>query len=250
VTPVVFTGYTPFGGGVAATATIAYRCPPPITRAWLAVSAPRTLAAGANTLQFELYQDPAHASVWPATPPLATPADRENVVTVYALLPPQDAAPGDYQRTLVVSLSTDAIGNVTDTADLGASATVAPTCVVSPGALAFGTYDPLGAHAAAPLDAQGSFQVACTRSTGYSIGLGPGSFAAGAVRRMANGPHRLQYELYTSAARTTVWSTTVTVVGAAASTAPTTLTVYGRIPAGQAAAAGAYADTVLMTVSF
>jgi spore coat protein U domain-containing protein, fimbrial subunit CupE1/2/3/6 len=250
VTPMVFTGYTPFGPGVAATSTITYRCPNPITRAWISISAPRTMTAGASTLVFELYQEPTHTNVWPAAPPLATPADRDNVVTVYGLLPPQDAAAGTYQRTLVVSVSTNTIGNVTDTVDLAVSASVMPSCIISPATLAYGSYDPLGAHAVAPLDAQTTFQIACTRGTGYTVGLGAGTYAAGATRQMANGAGRLQYELYTTAARTTVWSTATTVGGTAASTAPVSLTVHGRIPGGQAAAAGAYADTVQSTVNF
>jgi spore coat protein U-like protein len=40
------------------------------------------------------------------------------------------------------------------------------------------------------------------------------------------------------------------VVGTAASTAPVTLWVFGQIPGGQGAPAGAYADVVQATVNF
>jgi spore coat protein U-like protein len=251
VTNMVFTNYTPFGAGVAATSTISYRCPNPVTAAFIGISTPRTMTAGANTLQFELYGEPAHTNVWPSAPPRAVPADKNNVVTVYGLLPPQDAAAGVYQRTLTVSLSTGSPANVTDTITLVVSTSnFVEACIISPGTLAFGSYDPLGANAVAPRDAQASFQIACTRNTGYTVGLGAGSYAAGATRQLANGAQRLQYELYTTAARNVVWNATTTVGGTAPSTSPVTLTVYGRIPGGQAASAGAYADVVQSTINF
>jgi spore coat protein U-like protein len=64
----------------------------------------------------------------------------------------------------------------------------------------------------------------------------------------------LTYELYSDAAGGTVWgsgSGGSTVAYNAANSAPTTLTVFGRIPAGQNnAGVGAYADTVTVTVTF
>jgi spore coat protein U-like protein len=133
---------------------------------------------------------------------------------------------------------------------MAVQAIIAPACTIGAGALAFGGYDPIGANATAPLDAQGSFQVACTRNTVYAVALGPGSFAAGATRQMANGAQRLAYELYSDPGRTAPWSGASTVAGTAASILPVTLTVYGRIPAGQGVSPGSYADTVQSTINF
>jgi spore coat protein U-like protein len=249
-TDMTFTNYSPFGGGVAATSTVAYLCNN-VTQAWIGISTPRELRAGSDSLTYELYRDAGRSTVWPDTPPAAVPANFFNLVTVYGFLPPQDAAAGNYRRNLTVSIFSNTITNRTDTVRLDVETQgFVDTCIIDPGVLAFGAYDPLGAHAAAPRDAQGTIRIACTRDADYSVGLGTGLYAAGAARRMANGAERLGYELYTTAARTTVWSTTSMVSGTAPSTSPITLNVYGRIPAGQAVAAGPYSDSVQSTINF
>lgn len=250
-TNMVFTNFTPFGPGVAATSTITYNCPPPISQAWIAISVPRTMNAGGNALQFDVYQDANHVTVWPDAPPVAVPASKTGSVTVYGFLPPQDAAAGNYLATLVVSIYTGTIQNRTDTANLAVSTSnFSNTCTIAAGTLSFGSYDPVGANAASPLDAQGTIAIACTRNTSYAVGLGLGSFASGATRQMAAGAQRLAYELYSDPGRATIWSSTSTVGGTAPSIAPITLTVYGRIPRGQAAWAGSYSDTVQSTINF
>ena len=250
-TELVFTAYTPFGAGVAATATITYRCPNPVDNVWIGIAAPRVMTSGGDSLQFELYQSPYPGARWGDQPPVAVPAVRDGSVTVFGFLPPQDTAAGNYRGTFLVTIYTDGPQSVSDTATLVASTTgFVPTCIIGAGTLAFGTYDPVGAHAVSPLDAQGTVQVACTRATSYAVALGTGSFPSGATRRMASGAARLQYELYTDPGRTTVWNSTSTVGGTAASTAPVPLVVHGRVPGGQAAPAGAYADTVISTINF
>ena len=250
-TNLVFTNYTPFGPGVAATATITYNCPPPLTQAWIAISTPRTMNAGGNSLQFEVYGDATHLAVWPDAPPQLVPASKSGSVTIYGFLPPQDAAAGSYAGTLTVSIYTGTTQNQTATATLAVSTSnFVNTCIIGAGTLAFGTYDPLGANAAGPLDAQGTIQIACTRATSYAVGLGAGNFASGTTRQMASGAQRLPYELYTDAGRGTVWNGTSTVSGTAPSTSPITLTVYGRIAGGQTAGAGSYSDTVQSTINF
>jgi spore coat protein U-like protein len=250
VTSMVFTNYTPFGPGVSATSTITYSCDPGVTQAWIGIFDQRTLGSGGNKLQFQVYEDSAHSVVWPDAPPAAVPVGASVSVTAYGFLPPQDAAAGNYSGTQRVVLYTGPNQSKTDQAVIVVSAVIAPTCTIGSGALAFGGYDPIVANASAPLDAQGTFQIACTRNTTYAVGLGLGSFASGTTRRMAGGAQRLAYELYSDPGRTAVWSVAGTVGGTAPSSAPITLTVYGRIPAGQAVAPGAYADTVQSTVNF
>jgi spore coat protein U domain-containing protein, fimbrial subunit CupE1/2/3/6 len=249
-TNLVFTNYTPFGPGVSATSTLTYTCDPGVTQAWIGIFDQRSLGSAGNRLQYELYTSADRSAVWPDAPPLPVPASPSGSVTVYAFLPPQDAAAGSYSGTQRVVLYTGSNQAKTDQTVMQVTAIIAPACTIGAGTLAFGGYDPIVTNATAPLDAQGAFQVACTRNTAYAVGLGPGSFASGATRRMANGADRLAYELYSDPGRTAVWSAAGTVAGTAPSIAPVTLTVYGRIPGGQSVAPGAYADTVQSTINF
>ncbi len=140
----------------------------------------------------------------------------------------------------------------TKNADLPVTAAVVGNCTISTSAVAFGNYDPVSANAATDLDATGSVTVTCTRGAGLSIDLGLGLNAAGAVRRMANGANRMNYELYSDNGYATVWGTGaagLTIVGAPDIT-PRVYTVYGRIAAGQDVATGNYADTVVATINY
>ena len=91
--------------------------------------------------------------------------------------------------------------------NVAVTANVASNCVMTAGSVAFGAYDPLVTHAAANLDQTGSVSVACVKGTVANVGLGDGSNFSGS-RRMSNGTDFLDYELYTTAGRTTVWDTT------------------------------------------
>lgn len=246
----VFTGFTPFGTGVAATSTIAYRCPQPIARAWVVIAGPRVMTGAAGSLALGLYGAPYPGPEWGAAAVVEVPALTSGSLVVHGFLPPQEAAAGSYQATFTVSIYTDSEANWTDGTSLVATAGVADSCVIDPAALAFGDYAPVGANAVSPRDAQATIRVACTRNTAYSIGLDPGSFPSGSDRYMANGAQRLRYELYTDAGRSTVWSTTTKVSATAASTARASHVVHGRIPGGQAVGAGAYADVVRTTIDF
>lgn len=248
VPDLIFTGYTPFGGGVAASTQVTYRCPPSVGTAGIAISTPRILTSGASTLAFQLYQSPYPGPVWTHQPPVNVPSARDGSVTVYAFLGPQDAAAGTYLTTLDVTIYADGVAERTES--LLVTAALLDTCTIQPATLAFGPYDPVGAHASSPRDAQATIQIACTRATNWSVALGTGSFAAGATRQMANGAARLQYELYQDAGRSTPWTATAPVSGAAASTAPVNLVVHGRIPGGQSVPAGTYADAVTSTINF
>jgi spore coat protein U-like protein len=142
------------------------------------------------------------------------------------------------------------------TSSLTVTATVPAVCVLSAGTLAFGNYDPVGANATTPLTGSSAFSVACTKNTAYTVTLGTGANAASAMgtsRAMkdAGTGAFLSYELYTNNTYGTVWNTTNTVGGTAATTSAIPLTAYGRIPAGQnVPAATGYTDTVVSTVNF
>jgi len=96
------------------------------------------------------------------------------------------------------------------------------------------------------------------------ISLSPGLAASYAPRQMTSGASRLNYNLYTTAARTVVWGdgsgSTATVPAYLAAFALNgnqtrafnnpNLTIYGRIPPNQTAATGLYADTITVTLTF
>ncbi len=146
----------------------------------------------------------------------------------------------------------------TATANLSVTASVSATCSISTTALGFGAYDPVGANNASPLDGTGNVIVTCTNGASAALTLGQGSNAAAGstdavpVRRMKNaGGVFLSYSMYTDAAHTTIWgNTSGTSVAQTGSGTASSVTVYGRIPAGQNVASGAYADTVVATVTF
>ena len=142
------------------------------------------------------------------------------------------------------------------TTSFAVTATVQSTCSATATALAFGGYTP-GAGA---LTNTSTISVKCTKTTPYTVALNAGSSTGGtlAQRLMASGANRLQYNLYSSTAYTTILGdgTGTTLlsagVGAGLSTA-NALTVYGQLPdnaTNQAAVPGSYSDTITVTVTY
>jgi spore coat protein U-like protein len=137
---------------------------------------------------------------------------------------------------------------------LEVNATVTANCTVSTSAVAFGNVDVTSGQA---VQGTGSVNVTCTNGTAWTAAAdaGAGSGADLATRKMASGANLLNYSLFTDSARTQVWGdgvegATATFTGTGTGTAQTK-TVYGLIPAGQTGvAAGDYADTVQVTVSY
>jgi spore coat protein U-like protein len=87
-------------------------------------------------------------------------------------------------------------------------------------------------------------------SNGSGTGADP---TAGASGRKMTGPASalLAYNLYQDAAYTQAWgSTGLYLLSGTGTGLQVPLTVYGRIPATQVAAAGAYTDTINVTVTF
>jgi spore coat protein U-like protein len=133
------------------------------------------------------------------------------------------------------------------------------SCNVSATPVNFVTYNPLSGS---PTDATGTITVSCQvllvgLSVSWSIALNSGSSGNYAARRMQSGTDSLSYNLYTSAAHTSVWgdgtggtslvsSNPFLVVGSDT----VDYTVYGRVPAGQDRAAGSYMDLITVTVTY
>jgi spore coat protein U-like protein len=142
------------------------------------------------------------------------------------------------------------------------SATVVANCTISATDLAFGNYDPVVANNTGGADvyANSTVTVACTKGApNVWIGLDAGAngaSATGTTRAMTAGSSNfLSYELYAANPNPTpgsAWGNTQATGKSyvAASKAATAITVFGRIPKGQDAAAGAYADTVTATINY
>jgi spore coat protein U-like protein len=137
-------------------------------------------------------------------------------------------------------------------ANLTVTATVTNSCIVSAATLAFGVVSPT-----ADTDVQSDISWNCTTGHPATIKLGAGGSGDISARRMtAGGATSLPYQLYTSGGRTTVFGDGVTgnsiaITGAGFAAASTT-TVFGRVPTGAVGAnpAGAYTDTVQITITF
>jgi spore coat protein U-like protein len=143
-------------------------------------------------------------------------------------------------------------------APLANAATVCRITALS--GLAFGSYDIL---AAAPTDTQANIGVTCDRDGGpqnvtVEMGLDAGGGGSVSARRMTliGGSDTLSYGLFSDIGRSSVWGSTSgintvsrTLSVPNRSSASTTLTIYGRIPALQDVPAGGYADSVQITLS-
>ena len=139
----------------------------------------------------------------------------------------------------------------TVTANLSVTATVLSVCSVLPATLAFGNY-----NFANDSTVNTTITVTCTSGTDYHVRLGAGAGAGAAVddRLMTHsgGVATLSYGLYRDGAYTQNWGQTdsTDTYDGTGNGAAQNVTVYGRILANQAVTAGAYTDTVVITVSY
>ena len=141
----------------------------------------------------------------------------------------------------------------TTTGTLNVSGTVVASCTLTTTPVNFGTSIP--SPLVANVDATGTITATCSNSVPYAIALsaGSGAGASVAVRRLTSGANTLNYALYRDSARTLLWGDGTLGTGMQAGTgtgAAQSITVFGRIPTGQAPAIGAYADSVTVTITF
>ena len=122
-------------------------------------------------------------------------------------------------------------------------------CSVSAGVIAFGAYDPFSP---VPLDSTGVIRLDCPPGL-VTIALGTGQSGTFMPRAMFGpGGDRLLYNLYLDAARSALWGDGT----GGTSTAPFSkergrnLPIYARVFARQDVPAGAYTDTIVLTVDF
>ncbi|AKF80270.1 spore coat protein [Myxococcus fulvus 124B02] len=144
---------------------------------------------------------------------------------------------------------------------------VAGLCLLAPGqarascqirsvvGLNFANYTPTSPL---PLDTVGSITYLCLlQLTPMTIDLSPGNSGAHSNRRM-RGPspsNTLSYNLYVDATRLLIWGNGASGTSRYGPVIPVlaldvTVPIYGRIPAQQSVPAGAYSDTLVMTMTF
>jgi len=130
------------------------------------------------------------------------------------------------------------------------------SCAVSLTTVAFGNYNP---QAPSPTDTVGTISISCSSpdaaNSTFSVAFSPGISGNVNARTMMSGAHPLYYNLYSNAARTSVWGDgsgggESVASGFPSSRASVKLSIYGRIPASQNAWVGVYHDAVTVTVSY
>ncbi len=127
---------------------------------------------------------------------------------------------------------------------------------VSASAVRFGNYLPTSPAA---LTASGTITISCGLGLDllpdFAVALSQGVGGGYQPRRMLNGSSGLAYNLYTTPAYSTVWGdgldgTIEQLFSAILHLGSVVFTVYGRVPAGQFVATGAYSDTITVTVTY
>jgi spore coat protein U-like protein len=136
------------------------------------------------------------------------------------------------------------------------SAGIGKNCVITTTNIAFGTYDPIVAHATAALEASGSVTTTCTIGTAGEVLINYGEHAdEGSTDRLMIGLNEagtLGYEVYSDGSRTIPWSGEAdSGVDINAAGVGEVMTVYASIPGGQTTAANdSYNDTLTVTVAY
>ena len=132
------------------------------------------------------------------------------------------------------------------TAALAPSPAIAVSCSAASSGVSFGSYDTLDPS---PLDSAGDVRVTCDSSVPFTVSLNAGSGPSGA-RQLSGGSATLNYQLYSDAARTTVWGDDTYGNSVSTSGTDVDLSVYGRIPGQQNVPAGSYSDVLTITISY
>lgn len=245
--------------------------------------APRTMKAGSEAMNFQIYSDPARSQVWGSSTAPGLPAvtaqmqfpvsiiggsTQNGTLKLYGRVPAGQTglAVGAYssmfsgnaaQMTFGASegfLSVPPYPSCTasgsDNFDFQASASVASRCQI--GTASDMNFGSAPSNFAANIDQLSTITMTCTRNTAWQVGLDNGQNALGTTRRMAGAAGYVAYELYRNNARNQRWGTTVntdTLTGSGTGVAQG-LTVYGRVAPQAPMPAGAYSDKITVTVTY
>jgi spore coat protein U-like protein len=234
------------------------------------VSGVRQSIGGQGTLGFALYSTSGTtAPVGSASSPgLGAPyqidvpvsgADATLTTQIYGIVPAsQSTTPvGDYHADFTGSdaVFTYAEGALDCSApvggtDAGASfavtASIAANCDLETADLNFGTAGIIGEN----IDADTDLSITCTPGTSYGIAIDGGGSHDPDNRVLRSGGDTVSYGLYSDVGRGDPWGTASgTMVSGSGDGTEQRYGVYGRIPP-QPAAPGAYADTVVVTITY
>ncbi|MDQ3206145.1 MAG: spore coat U domain-containing protein [Pseudomonadota bacterium] len=225
-------------------------------------------------LRYEIYRDPAHQLQWGTTGAwLSTgvvldggtqsrPSGTTRV-TLYGLLAPGqsglgagfylDLFAGEIRASTHLGASCEGLATQ-DRFGALAIASLEGRCSVQAQDLQFGTANSL----ANALNATSQIRVSCTADTAYQVALDGGTVAGDVGARAmgvgATPPARIGYELRHGGPNGALWgdgSGGTTTVGGTGTGVAESITVFGRVPGGQATPApGTYTDTVTVTVVY
>ena len=236
---------------------------------------PRLMLNGANTLQFQLYQDSGLGTIWGSygfgsPTPLAVPiklaakASTSGTATLYGQVPGGQslAIPGAYTDVYQSGDTAVSIADVVGTTvpstcssswagvvfPFTVSTTVAKQCLVTAASDVN-----LGSQLASAtnVDANGNISVTCSNTTPYTVGLRPSNGSttgAGVMSAPAGNTDQVPYQLYRDAARTAAWGTAATASNTGSGAAQP-FTVYVRVPSADYRP-GSYSDTVTVVVNY
>lgn len=130
------------------------------------------------------------------------------------------------------------------------TATILANCLVSATNVDFGATGVIVNQ----IDGQGAITARCTNTTPYAIALsnGAGGGTGPTARKMAKGGETVTYGLYQDSARTLPFGSTtgVDTYSATGTGLAQTINVYGRVPVQATPSAGAYADTITVTLTY
>lgn len=241
--------------------------------------------AGSTPLYYNLYTDSNYSTIWgtpnlSATPnvfqttftfPARNTASQSNTFTVYAKLnePFTGLVPGAY--SIAYTEGATALASASSTGSMPAScgsmktirfpftvsANIIKNCIVgTPDDIDFGTAAPTDTN----LQGQASFNVTCTNSTPYNIGLKPSNNSttgAGVMSPTSSGnADRVPYQLRSaSGANGKIWGNTATAsangngVGGMGTGSAQSYTVYATVPSADYHY-GEYRDTVTVMVNY
>lgn len=292
MTDMSFASVDPQSTQTDSTATLSYRCTAGILERFAmlcfsignpdggSTSSRQMRGAGSNTLDFQLYQDPARSSIWGSqfvgaeTPhqlslEFSILGTRSGTITMYGRVAGGQAntPPGTYTSTYGsghTRLTINPGGPIsgppsscnTNPANqrefpFTVSATVINKCAVTVNPLHFGTN--LGLLTTA-VDASTTLGVQCSSGTAYNIGLNAGQNGGGDInaRAMVLGAGSVHYQLYRDAARSQVWGNTIgtNTVTATGNGNTQYQTVYGQVLPQTTPSAGTYNDIVTVTVTY
>lgn len=99
----------------------------------------------------------------------------------------------------------------------------------------------------------GSIELRCTPGTTAKITMNSGLYGSGINNRkmrLTSGSATLDYQLYTTSTRQTVWDDTVGVSAIFNTDAIQSIPIYGRVPVQTTPISGSYSDQVTLTISY